>query len=380
MRQNYREHKSQNNSTAYVLRCLRVCQSAFAAVIQLSRQTVMCIAKSLSNDGFALFETKRGNSHKWKPSLSSVVQFLKTYSEIHGLPFPSGRGSKGTKPVRYLDSSITRLDVFTAYKKCWKPMMEYVLEAYYLTQNILTEPLLYPSFLKTCRNQYPMLRLEGHGSDFCETCTKLRNVIMTIPAGLARDELVLTRRKHHPKAVNEFSVCSTLCRDVGANTAGNMVHLTLYFAENVLLPHLVQQSSQLHFMTGLKFDLFGVASTNFNNVYLFSLPEGHCPGEKLSNEVLSMLDFVLKLQVIKNTVCVAAYKLSLTCDNCEGQNKNCWTIMAVVFLDNVRYRFVTLLSLTPGNTKNKCNAAFGLVKKKSREQDCQFYSRYVQDN
>lgn len=78
-------------------------------------------AKSLYDDSFALFEMKRGNAGKMKPSINSavVVEFLRTYSDMHRLQYQSGRGSKGAEHGCYLERFTKQNDVYTAYKKCW---------------------------------------------------------------------------------------------------------------------------------------------------------------------------------------------------------------------------------------------------------------------
>lgn len=77
-----------------------------------------------------------------------------------------------------------------------------------------------------------------------------------------------------------------------------MLHLTYYFAEKCLFPLFKKQKGCLRFVTGLKFDLFGVTSSNLKTNFVFGLPEGHWPNEKTVGEVVSMvLDIILRLDV-----------------------------------------------------------------------------------
>ena len=71
------------------------------------------------------------------------------------------------------------------------------------------------------------------------------------------------------------------------------------FAEKVLLPKLLKQPGQLYFVTGLKFDIFGVQDSNQGVTYVFGLPEGHWPNEKNANTVISMLHYAIEVQMVK---------------------------------------------------------------------------------
>lgn len=52
-------------------------------------------------------------------------------------------------------------------------------------------------------------------------------------------------------------------------------HFVIEFAEKVLLPKLQRQPGKLHFVTGLKFDIFGVSCSNDGLTDVYGLVEGH---------------------------------------------------------------------------------------------------------
>lgn len=71
------------------------------------------------------------------------------------------------------------------------------------------------------------------------------------------------------------------------------------FAEKILLPNLINKPDQLHFITGLKFDFFGVRLSNISTTHIHCLPEVHWPDHKTANEVTSMLQFSLDYMKLK---------------------------------------------------------------------------------
>lgn len=106
------------------------------------------------------------------------------------------------------------------------------------------------------------------------------------------------------------------------------------FAEQVLLSSFLRQPSQIHFVTGLKFDIFGVSCSNLDTNFVFGLPEGKWPGKKRADQSVSMLFHILQLakseEKSKN-----ALHLILNADDCSEQNKNlyvfwfaAWLVMA----------------------------------------------------
>ena len=59
-------------------------------------------------------------------------------------------------------------------------------------------------------------------------------------------------------------------------------HFIFDFAEKVLLPNILNQPGQLHFITGLKFDINGVYCSNVGRADVYGLIEGHWPSNKTS--------------------------------------------------------------------------------------------------
>lgn len=122
------------------------------------------------------------------------------------------------------------------------------------------------------------------------------------------------------------------------------------FSEKILLPRLLKQPGQLHFTTGLNFDINGVSCRNTGNAYVFDLPEGHWPNDKIASSVLSMLNYAMNLPSESRA---RGETLLLSADNCGGQNKNrfvLWYLAWLVFTG--REKRIELDFMIPGHTKN----------------------------
>lgn len=74
--------------------------------------------------------------------------------------------------------------------------------------------------------------------------------------------------------------------DVSSN---DVIHPVYESAEKVLLPHFLREPGQLHFVTGLKVNLFTVHSSNKHRSFLYYFPGGHWPGGKTASEVAPMV-------------------------------------------------------------------------------------------
>eukprot|EP00171_Calliarthron_tuberculosum_P001409 IDg1409t1 len=108
--------------------------------------------------------------------------------------------------------------LFQCYENEWESFASGLLSAVpRITQ--MTKPVYYSMFTRYWKQYMPLLRIAATGSDFCDT----------------------SRHAIQYNFIQEF-------------------HFN--FAEKVLLPRLKKQPGQIHFITGLKFDCFRVASRN----------------------------------------------------------------------------------------------------------------------
>lgn len=134
----------------------------------------------------------------------------------------------------------------------------------------------------------PHLRIAKSGSDYCETCMIMKKTMAKI-----RDKRSFLMQ-HERKSFEEH--CAITHKDfllykepqTVAEESNTVRHYVFNFAEKSLLPRLLWKLRQLHFMTGLKFDIIGFHSRNVGEAYFFGLPERQWPGEKSMNLVISV--------------------------------------------------------------------------------------------
>ena len=198
-------------------------------------------------------------------------------------------------------------------------------------------------------------------TDYCETCSDLsqRNDTASQQALSAHRLYAHEQREHYKRRISE-----------SRKPDSKVLHLTMDFAENVYLPYQHRQASQRFFLTGLKFDLFGISNDSFPAQVIYGLTEGHWPNEKTANTVCSMLNHFLHTPAFVHGNKAAPLIMRLTADNCTGQNKNRWIIWYLSFLTIIgRFDEIDLSFLVSGHTKNMCDARFALVKRSMRSKE-----------
>jgi len=133
-------------------------------------------------------------------------------------------------------------------------------------------------------------------------------------------------------------------------------------------PRKLTHGRQLFFITPFRLNFFGVHVSNLNVTLVFSLPEGHWPGDKGANSVCSMLMHALLLPLVQTLK--GCRTLHLDCDNCSGQNKNCWVVWLCSFLVVVDVcDEVVLHFMVAGHTKNAADGGFSLMKRALKKAD-----------
>lgn len=364
-----RTYEEANCTTRYCIRGNRVCRAAFSAIVQMHPRTVNRIGKAVANsERFQLADGAAKANRKGKLTVQSIVAlaFLKRYGELNGMSCPTGRGSTEDNPIYWLPNDTTREGVFETYCTEWLSILQ---GNNYEGIVLPTEPLMKNSFVKVWRAHAPTLRILRKGSDFCDTCTQLSGLVSDATEFSIRESLSQVRDKHRKEAAEEFAFYKSLHNHTHLFPNEGTVHLTFDFAEKILLPHLLRQPGQLHFVTGLKFDFFGVHSSNSNRTFIYGLPEGHWPNNKTTNEVGSML--VNCIEIHKRMSCFPHSRtLCLHADNCAGQNKNRFMLWMLAFRVIMGYEdYINLYFLVAGHTKNRCDAAFGLVKRKLKQRN-----------
>lgn len=115
------------------------------------------------------------------------------------------------------------------------------------------------------------------------------------------------------------------------NLFNGTLHCVLDFAEFVLLPYLLRNSGQLHFNTGIKFDLFEVVVSIGSSTDIFFLPEVHFPGHRSANDVTSMLHY--SIITANYDLNLPFSRLLLYSDDCGRHKKNGYILWYLLSLE-----------------------------------------------
>ena len=152
-------------------------------------------------------------------------------------------------------------------------------------------------------------------------------------------------------------------RKITAKVDGWVV-LSIDYAENIKLPHLLDQPATFYFKTLKKIDLFGIMDENIGTQLNFLIDEGFRI-KKGPNSVISMLDCYLRTFIKKGS------NLIPYCDNCGGQNKNQFLIGYLSYMVKVEKYLnrAEIYFMVVGHTKFGPDANFGTLKKRIRDED-----------
>ena len=310
---------------------------------------------------------------KFSLDTSVAIRFLEQYSSEVGMECPSGRGSTDKKPSIWLPRGTTKAEIYKMYCKRHRAMFEYALSRHFSEQDLsLVEPEIQPlskdGFCRIWRRKCPYIRIMKAGSDFFATCTHIQNFLSVCEDEKLCADLRNDLQEHRREAHVEFQHYKKLMNEEMQCCFQGSLHLIFDFAQKVLLPSPLRKAGQLFYIAGLKFDFFGVSVSNLGRTDIHCLTEGHWPSGKTADEVFSMLH--RSIEDAKNDCLQPITLLQLHADNCGGQNKN--RFMLWYFLWRVikgMEKKIVLYFMIAGHTKNRCDCAFGFVKRKLRQEN-----------
>lgn len=107
----------------YAIKGRRICRSDFAAVVQVHPVTIKIHSKSIAEDHTVTVYSPTISNRRHNimtPRTTVLLTFLDRYGQDHGLKFPTGRGSTDERHLTRLPNDVTKDDVYTKYKLCWK--------------------------------------------------------------------------------------------------------------------------------------------------------------------------------------------------------------------------------------------------------------------
>lgn len=365
----YRERNNTITNRAvfvYSVRGRKMCRESFAHMVCLNAQTISRHANIVTTaPSFLLYDTRHNESREGKLGVhrNIVDGYLNYVEDTHGLECPSGRGSAEDKPLMILPSDMIRTEVYNDYVKCFPSLSDAVHMGTII--QVPSEPLTFSAFTRYWDRGHPRLRVAKTGSDFCDLCTTLKNDISELHHSDERYACLKDLLSRHKDAARrEHLKYKEDMAFVSGNRDGEFQHIVFDFAEKVLLPQLLKQPGQLYFVTGLKYDIFGVHDSNGGSTFVFGLAEGHWPNEKTANSIVSMLHFLLHEITMEHSG-TRVKSLKMHADNCAGQNKNRFVLFYLCWRTLVGLNEEVMLTfMVAGHTKNVVDGAFGHIKRK----------------
>lgn len=354
---------------------ISVCRSTYQALIGVGHTYLDNIIKHLREYG--LEERIHGNTGNVPKNMKrievnydiacEIYNFLKNYSDIHGLPSPGRKFNKTTMPVIFLPTNCSYASVYRDYVRAYK-------EKYYEEEKrIICET----TFRDSWRLLMPSLQFMSPKSDLCEKCETMKLEIQYITEHekkiLVTEKYLahLNRAKYERNYYNNNIISAVEDGKRNPNKTktsfksfeGN-AHIAYDWAQNVHVPYSPQQVGTLFFKSPRKVQLFGVCNTgNFPHTeqtnYVIDEDEMANDGKqgKGANCTISLV-----WNAIQKYNC-GEKKLVITCDNCVGQNKNNYSLFFYSWLiDLGMYEEIEMNFMIPGHTKFICDSCFGLIK------------------
>lgn len=358
-----------NNSTP-------ICRGTYQALVGVGHTYLDNIIKHLREYG--LEERIHGNTGKIPNNKNRVEvnydiaceihNFLKNYSDIHGLPSPGRSLNKITMPVVFLPTNCSYVSVYRDYIQAYK-------EKHGEEKCVVSET----TFRRTWKSLMPSLQFMSPKSDLCEICETMKLEIQHITEHEKKISATENFLAHLDRAKQERNCYNTNIKravedgkrnpnktktQISFKSFEGSAHITYDWAQNVHVPYSPQQVGTLFFKSPRKVHLFGVCNTgNFPHTEQtnYVIDEGEMPDDgKLGKGVNCTISLVWHAIQKYNH---GERKLIITCDNCVGQNKNNYFLFFYSWLiDRGMYEEVEMNFMIPGHTKFICDSCFGLIK------------------
>ena len=338
----------------YMLNGVKLCRPVFLAIFHVSTKSLRAIYDSVQANGFR--PRLPDDDRRGKPSVGRkrartdlAMRFLDFVAAEHGLVSPAARGATPTQPVILLPQGMPKRVVYMMYVR-------------WLTSELINNPdklrrfITETAFMRAWKKTRRFIRIATRITDYCDFCA-----LTSGQHDVASQQALAAHRHfaHTLRAAYRTRVLASKQPDSG------VLHMTMDFAERVYLPWEHCQVSQRFFVTGLKYDLFGISNDTHGSQVTYGLTEGHWPGQKTGTTVFSMVHhFLASAHATPHRV------LQVNADNCSGQNKNrfmIWYFAWRVILrltDEVQVSF-----LVAGHTKSLCDARFALIKRRLRSME-----------
>jgi hypothetical protein len=297
-----------------------------------------------------------------------VFEFLKNYSNIHGMPSPGRHCNENCTPVIFLPTSFSYASVYRDY-----------VQAYKEKHGTETRVMGRTTFNNIWKALIPSLQFMSPKSDLCETCETMKMSIQYTTQHEKKLEVIENYSAHLNRAQKEREYYNTNIMNavedgkrnpnavesqVSFKTFEGSAHIAYDWAQNVQIPYSPQQIGSLFFKSPRKVHLFGVCNIgNFPHTQQvnYVIDEAEMPNDgKQGKGVNCTLSLVWHAIQKYNR---GEKKLVVTCDNCVGQNKNNYSLFFYLWLiDRGIYDEIEMNFMISGHTKFICDGCFGLIK------------------
>lgn len=203
-----------------------------------------------------------------EPLRQILNAFLSYISATFALDCLTGRGNREGESIVLLPSNMTKVVHYEDYVDLFCTLRQ--ADATFITRSILDAPLTVSEFNKYCNKKQILLKASRTRSDFCDYCAKTRNDLHNLPRNDDRyGALSKLLSKHCHNDTKEHQYYCNFIYSTEKVLDGLHQYVMFDYAEKVLLPRLVKQLGQLYFVTGLKFELFGVHDSNAKRSLVF---------------------------------------------------------------------------------------------------------------
>ena len=273
---------------------------------------------------------------------SRVVEFIRNYSSIYGLPMPSAPRGRAKNASTYFPASETYSSVYAEY--CEAPQEE-------------EERVSLSTFKRIWHAHLPDIIFMTPRQDVCARCEQFCNNLRSSLSEQDKKDITENRLKHINSAKSEREHYNDCIREAKEDPEAK-THITFDFAENFVLPYHSRQPGPVYFKVLFRVNDFGVINEAIPEQVHHLFHEGETIGVNNGkshgpNCVISMIHHYLATHN-------HARSLTAHCDNCCGQNKNksvmayfCWRIMAGLEDE------ITLSFMIVGHTRCSADGGFG---------------------
>lgn len=315
-----------------------VCKKAFLSLYALSSKAVFRLTTLLSN--YSRPTDKRGRHGNRGNAIPDAI-ICKIHTHISA--FPTKETHYGSKPLKYLESTLT-------VKKMY--------EMFCLENGDLAKRVKYEYYLKQFNENFGY-RFGRPQVDVCPTCeelaVKLKSHVLNDNAKrVASAELIIHKRrasKFYKKIENVRDLCAQN-QHIGA--------IVFDYMQNLPLPDM--PVNDMFYLRKLWQYVFGVHNLKTNDATFYTYFEG--TAKRGSNEVASFLKDYL------DTIPKQITELHIFSDACGGQNRN-HTIIRLLSALTMHGRFTEIHQYFPvrGHSFLPCDRDFGLIKRIVRRRD-----------